>query len=150
MAGERRDGCSAPAVIRITPNDGQAILIGGKQLRDGDGNLFPQNVETAVFITQSGPDHSPHIGFNVSIDHGELDSPHTGAHFEVQTETKSTKRYKLSFVAQVKKANLKVGELPDCSPDRDESGTIAPRLIQVNANKNGMFLRRASGDFRAY
>lgn len=140
---EVEDSLSVPAVVSIKLDDGNSILFGGRQLKAGDKFLFPNNFKTEVFVTQSGPDHTPHIGFSISIDHGELDSPYTGAHFEVQTEIKPTKSYNLSFVAPVNKAHLMVRKLPYSIADDDDLATISSRLVDqsiLHANKNGMYL----------
>lgn len=127
---------SVPAVISIASDGGKIILFGGKQLKAGGKDLFPDNVKTQVFVRQSGPDHTPNIGFHVSKEYGELHGPcSTAAHFQAQGEIiEPTDSYRLFFGVSLNK--VKVGTFPDklffLSPDFS-----APSVI--DANRKGMF-----------
>lgn len=126
---------SVPAVISIVSDGDKVIVFGGKQLKAGGEDLFPNNVKTQVFVAQSGPDHIPCVGFELSTEHGTLHGPcSTGVHFQAQGETiKSTDSYSLSFGVSLDK--VKVGTV------RDKFSTRSPEFKAppvIDANKKGM------------
>lgn len=128
---------SVPAVISIVSDGDKVIVFGGKQLKAGGKDLFPDNVKTQVFVAQSGPDHVPYVGFEFSAEHGELHGPcSTGVHFRAQGEIIGpTDSYSLSFGASLDK--VRVGIV------RNKLSTLPPEFKApsvIDANKKGMFL----------
>lgn len=128
---------TAPAVMGIMLDDDTIAVFGGKQLKARGQHLFPENVETKVFVSQSGPDHTPHVGFIMSMEHGELHGPcSTGAHFEAQGDIiRPVSSYNLFLGASLNKVTVRA------SPDRPftlPAKPLAPPV--VDANKKGAFL----------
>lgn len=128
---------TAPAVMGIMLDDGTIAVFGGKQLKAGGQHLFPKNVETKVFVIQSGPDHSPHVGFVMSMEHGELHGPcSTGAHFEAQGDIiRPVSSYNLFLGASLNKVTVR--------PFLDRLSTLPDKHLApsvVDANKKGTFL----------
>lgn len=127
---------SVPAVISIVSDRDKVIVFGGNQLKAGGEHLFPENGKTQAFVTQSGPDHTPNIGFSISIEHGELHGPcSTAAHFQSQGEIiELTDSYSLIFGVPLNKVRIEtfLDELSSLQPQ-----FRAPSITA--ANKKGMF-----------
>ncbi|KAK7706582.1 hypothetical protein SLS64_007413 [Diaporthe eres] len=125
------DMASVPAVISIVSEGGKIILFGGKQLEAGGENLFPDNFKTQVFVSQSGPDHIPNIGFHVSKEYGERHGPcSTAVHFQAQGEIiEPTGSYDLFFGVSLNK--VKVGTFTD-KPVMLPPEFAAPSVIDAN------------------
>lgn len=127
---------SVPAVICIESDGDNVIVFGGKQLKAGGGDLFPDSVKTQAFVTQSGPDHTPNIGLSISIEHGELHDPcSTAAHFQSQGEIiELTDSYSLIFGVPLRKVRVETfpTKLFSLQPQ-----FRAPSI--ADANEKGMF-----------
>lgn len=135
---------TVPAIIGIMPDGDNIMVFGGKQLKAAGKYLFPDNVRTNVFVTQSGPDHVPCVGFEFSVEHGELHGPSSmRAHFEGQVEFKHTRSYKLSFLRPIKGANVVAFKLADSTADDEELDTLPSKFVVpsiTDANKKGTVL----------
>lgn len=127
---------SVPAVLSIVSDRDKVIVFGGKQLKAGGEDIFPDNVKTQAFVTQSGPDHTPNIGLSISIEHGELHGPcSTAAHFQNQDEIIDlTDSYSLNFGVPLNKVRVEtfLDKLSSLQPQ-----FRAPSI--TDANKKGMF-----------
>lgn len=124
-------------------------FFGGGQFKAGDEKIFEGHSRVNFFIQQTGAsDHPPRLGFTVSIDHGELRTPHTGTYFEVQNEVKPTTTYNLTFTAPLHTAKLSVCGLSGSTAAADGKLELFPdELVPtsiIEANKNGMCLMSSS------
>lgn len=138
-----------PAIISVVLGDGKVKLFGGNQLKAADGEtLFPGNTKTQVFVAQNGPDHTPHIGFTLLLDHGELrGSGSTATYFDVSMpEIKPTTTYKLPIAGPLKKATITAASL-DSGTDAGKLVTLPRNAVHqsiIDANNKGLFLFMAS------
>lgn len=143
--GKVKNKTNAPAIIGIVPDDDNVMVLGGRQLKAGDEDLFPENVKTTVFVSQSGYGHSPCVGFELTAEHGELYGPcSTATHYEVQGVIKAADSYKLSFVRPLKGAGVVAFNLADSTADEKLQtlpSEVVPQPI-IDANNKGMFSPR--------
>lgn len=143
-----KDKAEAPALIGILSDDRIPVsLFGGSQLKAGEDYLFPCHVKTQVFVSQSGYDHTPCIGFELFVEHGELHGPcSTATHFDADFEIKATNSYKLSFVVPVKASKVMFFKLDPVADEEDLDtlpSVFLPHSI-IDANKKGMLSFRTS------
>ncbi|KAJ0116080.1 hypothetical protein J7T55_005026 [Diaporthe amygdali] len=117
--GKVKNFMTVPALIGVIDDEENVLLFGGKQLKAGSEYFFPDNLKTQLFVNQTGPDHAPHVGVLISIDHGELDSPYTGTHFDAQANNQATTAYRLCLSVLVKEAKLIPAKLSDSTDGGD-------------------------------
>lgn len=117
------------------------MMLGGRQLKASGENLFPENVKTNVFVSQSGYGHNPCVGFELTVEHGELQGPcSTATHYEAQGVVKATNSYKLLFTGPLKGAKVVALELADSTADEKLQSLPSEAMLQsiIDANKKGM------------
>lgn len=139
--GKVKNKTNAPAIICIMPEDDNVMMLGGRQLKAGDEYLFPEHVKTNVFVSQSGYGHNPCVGFEFTVEHGEVHGPFsTATHYEVQSEIKAANSYKLSFVGPLKGARVVAFKLAGSTADEKLETLPSEAVPQsiIDANKKGM------------
>jgi hypothetical protein len=133
-----------PAAIGLfegRTNPKVSSLFGGSQIKVGEKSLFPNNTKTKIFVQRSGPDHVPHMGLVLVIEHGEIGSREAGCYHDVSCAIIPTKEYKLWFTVPVKGTQLVSFPLSADKKGKNFVGSpeqLSDPLI-LDAVKAGMF-----------